>query len=200
MIKTLIFDLGKVIVDFDHSKIVEIAAKHCEFDVADIREQLFSSELTKEYELGKISTEQFHKRVRDLLNLQMSLDEFRHAWNATFSLTPILPEKLFDKLSNKYRLLILSDTNEMHFEFIRENFAALNYFENLVLSYRVGALKPSSEIFNAVIEVAGCLPSECFFTDDRLPNVEGAKSCGIEAVLFETVEQFENDLQSMKLM
>ena len=198
MIKTLIFDIGKVIVDFDHAKIIQNVVQHCEFNEAEIQQTIFSTDLTKDYELGKISSLEFCEGVKKALNLQMNFAEFDSAWNSTFNLTPILPNEMFEKLSNQYRLLILSDTNEMHFEFIRANFDALNYFDDFVLSYQVGALKPSKEIFEATIEKAKCLPSECLFTDDRLPNVEGAKLCGIDGILFETAEKFEKGLDQLK--
>jgi glucose-1-phosphatase len=200
MIKTLIFDLGKVIVDYNHAKIFAAIAQKSDFNEAEIQQMVFSSDLSANYERGKISTQEFYESVKKSLNLPMSLPEFDAAWNSTFELKSILDESLFENLSNKYRLIILSDTNEMHFEFIRKNFTILNYFDDFVLSYNVGAVKPSEQIYNEAIKSANCLPNECFFTDDRLPNVEGAKNVGINAILFETAENFLQDLKTMKLI
>ena len=89
------------------------------------------------------------------------------------------------------------NTNELHFEFIKQNFPILQYFDDFVLSYEVGALKPFPEIFKTAIEKANCLPEECFFTDDRKPNVLGAQKIGIKAVQFLSVEQLTKSIQNI---
>lgn len=200
MIKTVIFDLGNVIVRFDHSRIVQRIEQFCDLKSDEIYGHFFLSTVVHEYDHGQISSAEFYDKIKQVLNLQMSFAEFSAAWNCTFDLEPILPEELIKSLSEKYRLLILSDTNEFHFEFIKENFRALSYFDDYVLSYQVGAIKPAPEIFRAAIEKADCLPEECFFTDDREPNVHGAQQVGIKAIQFTTAEKFIEDLQKLRLL
>src|SRR5688572_6514867 len=128
MIKTIIFDLGNVIVAFDHRKIskrLEAATAHAG-DV--IYAKAVTGELVQEYNLGKISTDEFLAAVNQELNMQVCYEDFYDAWNCTFLPEPIISERLVKKLSEKYKLLILSDTNEMHFDFIRENYPVMNYF------------------------------------------------------------------------
>jgi len=198
MIKTLIFDLGNVIVRFDHGRIVRRVEQFCDLSGSEIFERMFGSDIVHDYDHGKTSSVEFFDRVRKYLNLRMTFDEFSEAWNSTFDLNPILPEEMFESLSQKYRLLILSDTNELHFEFIKQNFSLLSYFDDFVVSYRVGAIKPAPEIFLAAVEKANCLPAECFFIDDREPNVEGARKIGIRAELFISAEQFAKDLRMLE--
>lgn len=200
MIKTLIFDLGNVIVRFDHSRIVQRIEQFCELKSDEVYSKIFASTFVHDYDHGRISSLEFYDKAKELLDLQMSFNDFSVAWNCTFDLEPILPEELIKSLSEKYRLLILSDTNELHFEFIRENFRALNYFDDYVLSYQIGAIKPAPEIFRATIERANCLPEECFFTDDREPNVLGAEKVGINAIQFISAERFMKDLEKLNLL
>jgi glucose-1-phosphatase len=197
MIKTLIFDLGKVIVNFDHSRIVQRIEQSCDFKSDEIFKIIFASNTTHDYELGKISSLEFFDEVKKLINLRMSFTEFADAWTCTFDLEPIISEKIIENLSQKYRLLVLSDTNELHFEFIKVNFPILRHFDDFVLSYQVGVVKPAPEIFYAAIEKANCLPEECFFTDDREVNVIGAEKVGIKAIQFISAEQFVEDLQNL---
>ena len=77
-----------------------------------------------------------------------------------------------------------------------ESYPLLRHFDHLVLSYKVGALKPSPTIYAEALSHARCAPEECFFTDDIAAYVEGARSAGIDAVQFESREQIERELQS----
>lgn len=200
MIKTLIFDLGKVIVNFDHSRIIERIEQYCDFKSDEIHQIMFTSNAVQDYEIGRISSLEFFEEVKKLLNLRMTFAEFSDAWICTFDLEPILPEELIKSLSKQYRLLVLSDTNELHFEFIKANFPILRYFDDFVLSYQVGEVKPCPEIFLAAIKKANCLPEECFFTDDREGNILGAKDVGIKAIQFITANKFIVDLKDLKII
>jgi len=197
MIKTLIFDLGKVIVQFDHSRIIRRVEQFCDLNEDEISQKVFATTATQDYELGKISSLDFFESVKKSLDLRMNFSEFADAWNCTFDLEPIISEAFIENLANKYRLLILSDTNELHFEFIKQNFPILRYFDDYVLSYRVDVVKPDEKIFRAAIEKANCSAEECFFTDDREPNVLGAQKVGINAVQFLSAEQLEESIQNI---
>jgi glucose-1-phosphatase len=200
MIKTFIFDLGKVIVPFELDNQIKILEKVCDLKHTEIREKILAAEEISLFETGKISAESLFETLKKLLGLRMTFAEFTAAWSSIFSLEPIISEQFIEKLSKKYRLIILSDTNELHFEFIRQNFPILRFFDDFVLSYQVGFLKPSREIFNAAIAKANCLPEECLFTDDREINVAGAMKFGIDAILFISAEQFEKKIVDRKLL
>jgi putative hydrolase of the HAD superfamily len=200
MIKTLIFDLGNVIVPFNHRKIVEKLQCVCEKASEEIFAEVISAKFVQDYNLGKITSAEFFDSVNLALKLEMNFADFSQTWNYTFEAEPIISEQFVKKLSECYRLLVLSDTNELHFDFIRENFSVLDYFDDFVLSYRVGAVKPSAEIFRAVIEKAECLPDECIFIDDVEKNVEGARRYGMNAIRFISVEQLEAELRAKNLV
>lgn len=200
MIKTIIFDLGNVLVSFDHRKTSKRLAGV--FNHADdiIYEKAVSSEIVKDYNLGRISTAEFIAAVNRELGGQIGFEDFFDAWNCTFFSQPIVSEQFIESLSKKYKLLILSDTNEMHFDFIRENYPILNYFDDFVVSHRVNVAKPSAEIFRKAVELADCLPEECLFIDDLAANVEGARKIGMEAVQFVSPEQLVEDLKARNLL
>ncbi len=200
MIKTFIFDLGKVIVPFDFDNALKILESVGDFSSLEVKEKIFASKEVLLFEKGEIAPEEFFEFLKNLLNLRMNFDEFVQAWNSIFSSEPIVSEDLIEKLAAKYRLVVLSDTNKIHFEFIKEKFPILQHFSDFVVSYEVGFLKPSTEIFQVAVEKAECLPEECFFTDDREANVEGAKKFGINAFQFISPEQFEQELKNRNLL
>jgi HAD superfamily hydrolase (TIGR01509 family) len=102
---------------------------------------------------------------------------------------------MLQDIARKYRLVLLSNTNAIHFEMVRKNYPLLRHFHSLVLSHEVGALKPSPLIFRRAIEAAGCRPEECFFTDDIPAYVEAARAHGLDAVRFESAAQIEAELR-----
>jgi putative hydrolase of the HAD superfamily len=195
MIKTFIFDLGMVIVPYDIEIGLDNFAKVSDFTNLEIRQKLLLGEENGLFHLGKITSEEFFEAVKKSVNLRMNFAEFREAWNSIFFLTPIISEDLIEKLARHHRLIILSDTNEIHFEFIKQNFPVLKHFDDFVLSHEVGFQKPDPKIYDAAVEKAKCRPEECFFTDDKLANVEAAQKLGIRGVQFISAEQFEAELQ-----
>ena len=200
-IKTFIFDLGKVIVPFELGNEFKILESVCDFSSVDIRKKILETEKILLFEMGKINAAELFDSFKDLLGLRMNFEEFVRAWNSIFvSFEPIISEKLIEKLAENYRLIILSDTNELHFPFLRKKFPILQNFDDFVLSYETGYLKPAPEIFQAAIEKAECAPEECFFTDDKILNVEGAIKCGINAVQFVSADEFEAELRAQNLL
>lgn len=197
MIKTFIFDLGKVIVPYDHDRGLQILEEHCGISVDNLRPKIYASEKLNLYQTGKISSIEFYEHLKTILGFQFDFTEFVRIWNHTFTLTPLIKESVIENLAGKFRLLILSDTNELHFEYIREKFPILRFFDDFVLSYKVGVLKPSEEIFRIATEVANCAAEECFFTDDLLVNVAAARKIGINAVQFVSSEQFQKDISEL---
>jgi putative hydrolase of the HAD superfamily len=197
MIKTFIFDLGRVLVPFDHDRGLQILEKHCGFSIDDMRRKIFASEELDLYQSGKISSEEFFAAIKTILSLRMVFEEFVDVWNSSFIFTPIIDDSIIENLAQRFRLLILSDTNELHFNFIRQRFPVLRHFDDFILSYEVGCLKPSEEIFRIAVERAQCLPAECIFTDDLLGNVEGARKIGINAIQFFSADQFQKDVNKI---
>ena len=108
----------------------------------------------------------------------MDYDQFRTIWSSIFT-DILIPESMLEGLARRYRLVLVSNTNALHFEMLRETYGhLLRHFDDLVLSYEVRAMKPQPEIFQAAVERAGCLPQECFYTDDIAAYVEAARRDG----------------------
>ncbi|HYP09614.1 MAG TPA: HAD family phosphatase [Bryobacteraceae bacterium] len=196
MIKTIIFDLGKVIIPFDFKRGYDRMAPLCSYAAAEIPERLRSCDLVTSFEEGKVEPEEFVRQLSAILELNATYEEFCGIWSAIFLPDTLIPESLLVGLKKRYRLLLLSNTNAIHFEMVWQNYPLLKHFDHLVLSYKVGALKPSPMIYREALRHAHCAPEECFFTDDILAYVEGARAAGIDAVQFENREQIERELQA----
>lgn len=201
MFKTLIFDLGNVIVPFEIERGLRMFAAGAGRPAAELGNgKIFGSEESRLFETGRMREEEFFQKISQKLGLEMDFAEFAAAWNGIFLLEPIISEDLIVRLAEKYRLLVLSDTNELHLSFIRQNFPLLKHFDDYVVSYEVGCYKPAPEMFQRALEKAGCRPEECLFTDDKKENTDRARSFGFRTVHFLSAEQFETELRRMDLL
>lgn len=196
MIKTIIFDLGKVIVPFDFYRAYEKIAPLCNMQPEDVPERLRGCDLVTRFESGQIEPHPFVEAMAERLGFQIGYEEFRIIWSSIFLPETLIPESLLIALRKGYRLLLLSNTNAIHFEMVYERYPLLKHFDEYILSHKVGALKPSPLIYQAALAKAQCRPEECFFTDDILDYVEGAKAQGIDAVQFQNAAQIEAELRA----
>jgi FMN phosphatase YigB (HAD superfamily) len=200
VIKTIFFDLGNVIIPFDFKRAYSRLQPLCNYPVTEIPQRMRGTDLVSRFESGAIGSQQFVKEFSAALDLRINYDEFCDLWTSVFLPEPLIQESLLENLRRRYRLMILSNTNPIHFNMIRENYPLLGHFGHCVLSYEVGALKPSAEIFRAAVAHAGCAASECFFTDDLAVNVEAARQYGLDAVQFLSAAQLDEELRARGLL
>lgn len=194
MIEVVYLDLGKVLIDFDYDVAALRLLKISPHPLSEISDVLSEPQLLFEFETGRLSAIEYYKIICDALEMQISLDEFRSLWGSMFLPEPLVSEEFLQNLKRKNRLILLSNTNEIHFDYLVERFPILNQIEERVLSYRVGYMKPDPQIFQLAIEKAGGVPENIFFADDRLENVEGARAAGIQAIQFKSEMQLRQEL------
>lgn len=195
MLKALIFDLGGVIVPLDFPRGYHLMAGRCALPVEEVRRRITELDLVVPYESGQVESAEFVDRVCAALGVTMSEEEFMGFWANIFGAETLLPESLFESLKGRYRLVLLSNTNDLHWRFIEKNYPLLRHFDHHTLSFRVKAMKPSPAIYQAAVEAAGCRPEECFFTDDIDKYIDGARAFGIQAVQFQNYAQIAGELR-----
>jgi FMN phosphatase YigB (HAD superfamily) len=194
VIKTIIFDLGKVLIPFDFSRGYRAMEKFCDCPAADIPKLIAATDLVPRFETGLVEPRDFVEQLSRMLDLRSTYEQFCEIWSCIFLPETLVPESLLAGIGERYRLLVLSNTNAIHFDMVRQNYPILRHFDDLVLSYEVKAMKPSPAIYREAIARAQCRPEECFYTDDIAAYVEGARREGIDAVQFESCAQLERDL------
>lgn len=200
MYRAVIFDLGKVLVHFDFRRGYSVLEGLCPYPALEIPKRLATTDLVQRFETGLVEPRDFVTELCAVLDLRMDYEQFCGAWNRIFTDT-LIPEEMLEGLAARYRLVLLSNTNAIHFESIRQHYAALlRHFHALVLSYEVKAMKPDPAIFHRAIEAAGCAAEECFYTDDIAAYVEAAREMGIDAVQFESAEQIARELAARRIL
>jgi glucose-1-phosphatase len=194
MIRTIILDLGRVLVPFDFARGYARMSQRTGLPPDDIRSRIVASGLVHRLESGQIRDDDFVHQITALLGVAMSFEEFSEFWSSIFLPETLIPEDWVRQLRTRYRMVLLSNTNGIHYAMLRAAYPILQHFDAYVLSHEVGAMKPDPKIYAAALAVAQARPEECFFTDDVLEYVEGARRAGIDAVQFENADKLRADL------
>jgi len=183
-IEALLFDLGKVLINFSFEPVVKTLHASCSISRAQFEAILWDKVLVRRYERGEISTREFHNYLCETASLNMTLPQFCATWSSVFMPEPLVSEELLANLKRHYPLILISNTNEAHVEFIREKYRVFDYFDHLVFSYEVGALKPDPKIFEHAIAASNRPAQVLFFTDDREENIVAATALGMHTHQF----------------
>ena len=195
MTKAILLDLGGVLVELDFPRAYRAAARLTGLDITEVPERIRRTGLSEPYEQGRISSREFYRRFSAALALRVSYGRFCDLWGDMFGAEPLLKPSFLAGLRARYRLLLVSNTNELHFEWIRRHFPLIEEFDDYVLSYEVGSMKPAPEIYLEAVRRAGCAAGECFFADDKEENVDAAGRLGIDAVRFTDEKALQAELR-----
>ncbi|MEK6564141.1 MAG: HAD family phosphatase [Candidatus Omnitrophota bacterium] len=201
-IKAVIFDLGNVLIGFDHTIAVKKILKHTPKKSQDIYDLFFDSNLTQEFEKGKTGTLEFFKQVQTALELKISYREFLPIWNEIFFSKPE-SEDFVASLNSGIKLALLSNVNQLHYEYIREEFSStIGLFEadKIIPSFRTGFIKPDKKIYDLALKVLDVPKESVVYVDDRLDLIEAALSYGIKSIQFKTAQELRQKFQDLGII
>jgi glucose-1-phosphatase len=181
---TLVFDFGNVLGLFSHRRAAEQLAAYSTDSAEFIHAYLFGGKLEDDYESGRISTRVLMGLVRETCHVRCTDAQFARAFGDMFTRNePVCA--LVPRLRPRYRLLLLSNTNDLHARQFTAQFAdVFAHFDKLVFSYEVGIRKPDPGLYAYCERVAGVPPGEVLFIDDLPTNVEAARDYGWEGIVY----------------
>jgi len=196
----IVFDLGNVLIPFDYDIIINKLNK-----ISDGLGNKFYTlykdnyDVHRKYEKWEINEQEFLSIMLDWVEHKVTAEEFCEIFSNIFvvnenvaALLPILKEK--------YKLVLLSNTNYIHQKYGWEHYSFLQHFDKLILSHEVGAAKPEPDIYRAVQIFTGLPPEEHIFIDDVQEYVDGAKSMGWDSVQFTGYDKLLSDLKERKIL
>ena len=185
-IKSIWFDFGRVLLPLDldatKDKFIELgASQNPQEDV-----NLFDT-----WERGEISRDEFYQGVKKHVKSFASLPSIREAWNAMLLDLPQENFNFVHRLKKEYQLFLVSNTNSMHIEAIKQNMGMFRYnqfmnvFDEVFYSFEMGARKPEAEFFEIALKATGFKPKECLLIDDNQANINQATKMGFQTWLFD---------------
>jgi putative hydrolase of the HAD superfamily len=195
MIKLFVFDLGNVILPFEHRQIASKLQVRSTDQVTLSSQRIFDimfdleNGLVNPYEEGLMSTVEFFSELKRQFRLDMDIDAFKDIWNPIFREDREVNEAIVYLKEKGYPLFLLSNTNELHFSYIIDKYPIIHSFDEWLLSFEVGAKKPKRRIYEAIFEKMDVQPGEVFYIDDIPQYVEVAKHLGIDGMVFKNAHQ-----------
>lgn len=196
MIQGIIFDFGGVLCTFDSRLFFQALAGRTDRTAGEMAALVLASDLPRRYESGQISSREFFTAVTKPCGLSMSEEEFIAEFTGIF--LPIESTfRLIRALKPAFRIALLSNTNEWHFEHYIRTVEVFPLFDAVTLSYRVGEMKPGERIYRDSLRRIGFPPEKCVFIDDLEENVAGAERLGIHGIHYTGPERLVASLQAL---
>jgi epoxide hydrolase-like predicted phosphatase len=199
--KAIIFDLGGVVINVTMDKIFDYWAKETGYNANYIKQIFESEDIFHRFERGEISPTDYKESISCNLGLEINEYKFYNVWNDIFhDLDPRI-EDLLDNLKSKFRLVVLTNTNEIHGNKWKNKYKSiLNNFEKIFCSYEINARKPEKKAYEIVINYLNMEPKFILFLDDKIENVKVASLLGLKVILVKSTEQMTNDLNKLGLI
>lgn len=184
-IRNLIIDLGVVLIDLDPQRCYNKFKSYGVTNIERLVGASYKNGLFHELEKGTISTDTFVKELCKLIGKPLTAEQINNAWNSFLQDIPAYKLDLLLHLREKYMVYLLSNTNTIHWEWIRQHcfeykgFEAKDFFDKMYLSFEMHQTKPDKEIFRTVLADANLKPEETFLIDDADENCRTAETLGI---------------------
>ncbi|HTY09976.1 MAG TPA: HAD-IA family hydrolase [Bacteroidota bacterium] len=191
-ITTVIFDMGRVLVDIDFDafpRLLGIDKKR--INRAD---EEAVQDMAREYETGRIGTDHFFKELDRIFKGKYSRQELETAWNAIIVKENSAIVPLVDAVRTRYQIAVLSNTSSTHFRRSCDVAPVLQKFSKKYLSYQLGAAKPDPAVYRHAIRDLSADPASLLFIDDVVENINAAVQCGMNGIVFTGVASLNTAL------
>ena len=194
----LLFDLGRVVIDIDFVQVASRWATHAGCAPDDIAARFLRDEIYHQHERGAVSDAAFFAHLRQQLRIDITDAQFLDGWNAIFvgEMPGIAP--LLARAAARLPLYAFSNTNPAHIAHFSPVYAELlGHFRDIFLSSAIGLRKPDAEAYDHVVGAIGVPAERIVFFDDLTENVEGARACGLKAVLVRSTDDVAAALEAL---
>jgi HAD superfamily hydrolase (TIGR01509 family) len=196
----VVFDLGKVLVDFDYAIAAQRIAARGTMTLRAIAEYINQSRLFVQYELGEVTTEQFCAEICRVSGFRGTSAEFGDCFADIFVQVDPMVQLQAALRQRGLPAYIFSNTNELAAEYIRRTFPFYASFEGYILSYQHGAMKPDARLYEVVERESARRGAEILYLDDRPENVAAGAARGWQVILHESPEMSRAAVEKFGLL
>ena len=196
MAKIIIFDMDGVLVHLNWYAVLAPMIRLSRKVAAEVRRELVNDPTVKQSMLGRIGPRELHIKLCENLEVELEYPDFMCIWVKLLQANEeILP--LVERLRSSHRLVIGSNTEEIHHTYCQQHVEARTQFDQCFLSFQMGLLKPDPQFFLHIIDKLNAAPADCVFIDDTAENVESARSVGMTSLHFTSNDNLQKNLTAI---
>ena len=194
MIKTVLFDLGNVLLPFDLMRLARALSRYSRYSPEEVLARIGADDVLHRFETGELAPEEYHAYVLSSCSINgLDFNQFVLIFNDIFDEDADVVG-LLGRLKERYKLGLISNTNAIHVSHLRASYPMLGHFERMWFSNEAGCRKPDARIYEMALAHFATRPEETVFVDDMLPNVVAARNLGIRAIHYRDRDQLSADL------
>lgn len=197
-VRAVFFDIGNVLLRFSTRMILRRFAWAVRHHPLKVANYLWHSDIGERIELGKVDGPQLHAMFQKELGYKGSYAQFRVLWCDHFTLDRGA-HAILKRAAARVPTYLLSNTNALHIDFIRERYAFPGLVKGSILSHELGLRKPDPAIYRAALKMSKTKPEETVFVDDLRLNVEAARALGFIAIRFRNAEDLRKRFRELGL-
>jgi glucose-1-phosphatase len=180
-IQVIYFDLGKVLLNFEWDPILKGLAPYWNGTKEEIIGFLSEDEILHKFERGEISGDDFLPHLMDRTSFKGQIEDMAYIWSDIFN--PIEQNiRIAHELTEHYPLGLISNINEIHFDFVESRYDFLGIFTSKTYSHLIGSRKPETDIYKSALDSFGIEAKNALFIDDLIQNAEAARNLGMKAI------------------
>ena len=195
-VRAVFFDIGNVLLRFSSREVLKRIAWEVRGSPVKLAKYLWHSDIGERIERGEVTGAQLYELFQKELGYKGTPAQFRLLWCDHFTLDRG-SYALLKRAAKSVPTYLLSNTNAMHIDFIRERYEFPSVVRGAILSHEIGVRKPDPAIYRAALKLSGTAPGETVFVDDLKPNVESARKLGMIAIRFKSADDLRRRFETL---
>jgi HAD superfamily hydrolase (TIGR01509 family) len=196
-LRAIIFDIGRVLVRVDVARAMQGLASGSALSPSELWTVIEKDPRWPDWQEGRISPRDWYLHLNKRLAGNLTFEQFTEVWNRALDPTPIHEDAFFEKLSKRYRLALLSNTDPIHVRQMEATYSFFSFFPTRIYSCSVGASKPNALIYREALRALRVQAQEAVYIDDIAAYVEAARRLGMAGIQFQSPAQLTSDLKSL---
>jgi HAD superfamily hydrolase (TIGR01509 family) len=196
-IRAIIFDIGRVLVRIDPARAMQGLAKGGSLAPSELWTAIEKDPRWPDWQEGRISPPDWYLHLARRFGVDLTFEQFIEVWNRVLDPNPIHADTLFEELSKRYRLALVSNTDPIHVPYLESTYTFFKFFPTRIYSCRVAASKPNPLIYKEALRSLKVQAQEAVYIDDVLAYVEAAQRLGMGGIHFRSPAQLTADLASL---
>lgn len=194
-LRAIIFDIGRVLIHVDIYRAMDGLASASPLSPSELWSAIEKDPRWHDWQEGRITPRDWHLHLSQRLGVHLSFEEFTDAWNRALDPRPLQDGAILKKLSKRYRLALLSNTDPIHVQHMEAVYPFFSLFPVRIYSCMVGASKPNPLIYREVLGACKVRAEEALYIDDVAAYAQAAERLGMRVVVFQSPEQLQLELQ-----